>query len=62
MVPCIRMLLGLTSVIMHLDCLETTVNSTLMNVPISHVWEGLCVDRRKNYYHDCIGSGFTGTH
>ena len=33
----VRMLLELTSVILHLDSLETTVNSTLMNVPVSHV-------------------------
>ena len=31
------MLLGLTSVTLHLDSLETTVNSTMMNVPVSHV-------------------------
>ena len=37
MMPCVRMLLGLTSVTVHLDSLETTVNSTLMNVPVSHV-------------------------
>ena len=36
-VPCISMLGGLTSVTMHLDALETTVNSILMNVPVSHV-------------------------
>lgn len=34
------MLLGLTSVIVYLDFLETTVNSTLMNVPVSHISEG----------------------
>jgi hypothetical protein len=32
-----RMLLGLTSVATNLASLETTVNSTLMNVPVSHV-------------------------
>ena len=37
MVPLVRMLVGLTSVTVHLDSLETTVNSTLMNVPVSHV-------------------------
>ena len=36
-VMCVRMLLGLTSVTLHLDSLETTVNSILMNVPVSHV-------------------------
>ena len=35
MVPCVRILLGLTSLTVHLDSLETTVNSTLMNVPVS---------------------------
>ncbi|EDM18145.1 rCG40590 [Rattus norvegicus] len=34
-VPQIRMLLGLTSLTMHLDSLEIPVNSTLMNVPVS---------------------------
>ena len=34
---CIRLLWGLTSVAMYLDALETTVNSTLMNAPISNV-------------------------
>lgn len=33
----VRMLLGLTSVTVHLDSLETTVNSTLMSVPVSPV-------------------------
>ena len=31
-VPHVRMHMGLTSVTKHLDSLETTVNSTLMNV------------------------------
>ena len=35
MVPRVRILLGLTSLTVHLDSLETTVNSTLMNVPVS---------------------------
>ena len=36
MVPCVRILLGLTSLTVRLDSLETTVNSTLMNVPVIH--------------------------
>lgn len=43
MVPCVRMLLGLTSVNVDLGSLETTVNSTLMNVPVSHVSMEVCV-------------------
>lgn len=35
--PRVRMLSGLTSVTVHLDSLETTVSSTLMNVPVSRV-------------------------
>lgn len=37
MIPRIRKLVGLTSVTVHLDSLKTTVNSTLMNVLVSHV-------------------------
>ena len=37
MVPYDRMLLGLTSLTVRLDSLETTVNSTLMNVSVSHL-------------------------
>lgn len=36
MEPQVRMLLGLTSVTMHLDSLEITVNPTL-NVPLNHI-------------------------
>lgn len=36
-VLCFKMLLGLTSVTVHLESLETTVNSTLMNVPVRHI-------------------------
>lgn len=37
MVPQVRMLLGLTFVIVLMDSLETTVNSAWMNTPVSHV-------------------------
>lgn len=37
LVPCVKMFLGLTFVTVHLDSLETTVNSTLMNVTVNHV-------------------------
>ena len=37
MVPQVRMLLGLTFVIVLMDSLETTVNSALINVSIRHV-------------------------
>ena len=37
MVPHVRMLLGLLPIIVHLDSLGTTVNSTLENVRVSHV-------------------------
>ena len=36
-VPHIRMHVGLISVTKNLDSLETTVNSTLMNVPVRHI-------------------------
>lgn len=42
MVPHVRMLSGLTSVTVHLDSLEITVNSTLMNVPVSRVSMEVC--------------------
>lgn len=42
MVLRVRMLSGLTSVTVHLDSLEITVNSTLMNVPVSHVSMEVC--------------------
>lgn len=35
--PCARMLLGPTSVTVHLDPLEITVNSTLVNGSVSHI-------------------------
>ena len=60
--PYVRMLLGLTSVIVHLDFLETTVNSTLMNVQSATSPRDLCVDGRNSYYCDCMGSRFTGPH
>ena len=47
MVPHVRMLLGLTSVTMYLDSLVTTVNSTLMNVPVSPVSMEVCVWREE---------------
>ena len=37
MVLCARMLLGLTSVTVHLDSIKTTINLSLMNVLVSHV-------------------------
>ena len=43
MVPYDRMLLGITSVTVRLDSLETTVNSTLMNVIVSHISMGIYV-------------------
>jgi hypothetical protein len=46
---------------MYLDSLETTVNSSLMNVPVSHVSMDLCLDG-DNSYCDRMGSGFTGAH
>lgn len=36
-VPCVRMLLALTSVTVLLDASETTDNSTVMDVPVSPV-------------------------
>ena len=51
MMPCVRMILVLTSVTVFQDSLETTVNSTLMDVPVSHVpMEVLCVDARNSCY------------
>jgi len=43
MVPRVRMLLELTSVTIHPDSLETTVDSTLMSVPVSPVSMEVCV-------------------
>jgi hypothetical protein len=37
MVPLVRMLMGLTSITVHLDSLETIVNSTLINMSASHI-------------------------
>ena len=37
MVPLVRMLVGLTSITVHLDSLETIVNSTLINMSASHI-------------------------
>ena len=37
MVPGVRMLLRILPIIVHLDSLGTTVNSTLENVRVSHV-------------------------
>lgn len=61
MVPCVRILLGLTSVNVDLGSLETTVNSTLMNVPVSHVSMEVCVTCRNNNHCFCMGSRFTET-
>ena len=61
-VLCFKMLLGLTSVTVHLESLETTVNSTLMNVQSATSPRDLCVDGRNSYYCDCMGSRFTGPH
>ena len=55
-VPHVRGLLGLPSGTMPRDSLDTTVNSTLTNVPVSHVSMDV------NSYCVCTGSGFTGTH
>ena len=43
--PCVRVLLRLTSVTVHLESLETTMNSTLMKVPVSLV--SMCAWRRQ---------------
>lgn len=58
MMPHARMFLGFTSVIVHLDFLETNFlgNSTLMNVPVSQV------SMEVNYYCVCMASRFTGTY
>lgn len=53
MVPHVGMLLGLPSGTVHLNSLETTVSSTLMTVPVTHVCMAVDV---------YMGSGFTGTH
>jgi hypothetical protein len=55
MVPLVRMLVGLTSVTVHLDSLATTVNSTLMCASQPHLHGDLCVDRGDNSYCACTG-------
>ena len=56
------MLSELTSVTMHLDSLETTVNSTLMNVPVIHVSMEVYGWTEKMTTTNCTGTEFTGTH